>query len=77
MGKGGAVPEMEAAWHNILSHKLNAARITNLNVGLKKAWFSFCHDNFKLSIQSNEVITVSLNICTERPGAPFFTANHI
>lgn len=68
---------MEAAWHNIHSNKLNAARITNLIVGLKKAWFSFSNANFKLPTQFNEMITVSLNLCTERPGTPFFTANLI
>lgn len=34
--KGNAVPGMETAWQNILSHKLNAAGITNLIVELKK-----------------------------------------
>lgn len=37
--KGGAVPGKETAWQNIISHKLNATRMTNLIVGLKKSLF--------------------------------------
>lgn len=33
--KSNTVPGMETAWQNVLSHKLNAAGITNLIAGLK------------------------------------------
>lgn len=70
-------PWMQTAWHNILFHRLNVARITNLIVGLKKAWFSFSHDNFKLPTQSNEVIAVSLNLHRKVGDSIFYSKSYL